>query len=53
MDSGYRLGFSDFTTPFPGMIGLLISPARGLVFYMPQVLLTVPGYLAGATQTPV
>jgi hypothetical protein len=47
MDSGYRLSFSDFTTPLPGMIGLLISPARGLVFYMPQVLLTVPGYLMG------
>jgi hypothetical protein len=47
MDSGYRLGFSDFTNPFPGMIGLLISPARGLVFYMPQVLLTIPGYWLG------
>lgn len=43
LDSGYRLAVSDFSSPFAGILGLLISPGRGLVFYSPVTLLAIPG----------
>lgn len=44
LDSGYRLTVSDFDSPFAGILGLLVSPGRGLVFYSSAILLAIPGY---------
>jgi len=45
LDSGYRIGLLDFGLPFRGILGFLVSPGRGLIFYSPAVLLAVPGCL--------
>lgn len=47
LDTGYRFSLADLRLPFAGTLGLLFTPARGLVFYSPLVLLAVPGYIRG------
>lgn len=47
LDTGYRFSLADLRPPLTGIVGLLFTPARGLVFYSPLVLLAVPGYIRG------
>jgi hypothetical protein len=48
LDNGSRFLLQDFSLPvYKGLIGLLVSPARGLLFYSPVLLLALPGYWIG------
>ncbi|MCB0032662.1 MAG: hypothetical protein KDE51_01470, partial [Anaerolineales bacterium] len=53
--TGYRLtpGQEGFTTPlWWGVLGLLISPARGLIWYAPPVILAIFGFRASYRRLP-
>lgn len=48
LDNGSRFLLQDFNLPvYKGLIGLLVSPARGLFLYSPVLLLALPGYWMG------
>jgi hypothetical protein len=34
-----RYGYGDFVAPWPGLVGLLVSPAKGLLLYCPAAIL--------------
>lgn len=47
-DTGWHLSIQNFNLPlYKGLLGLLVSPARGLLFYSPVLLLMLPGLFIG------